>query len=235
MNIKDIVPVNTLAMKYGVKAVIYGPPGSGKTPLVETAPRPLMLVCEPGMMSLRKSKVPAYLANTHGRIEGFFKWFFGSTEANQFDTLFIDSGSQLAEIVLSDVFGSFKDGRKVYGEMSRICMEWFDPLFYMPNKHIIILAKEVSEEYTVTGNVNGIPTLTTYKFKKPFFPGQDLPMKIAHRYDMIWRANREVIQGAKQTVIYCQPTDAFIARDRSGQLADKEPGNLSYLFQKAMD
>ena len=54
MNINDLKPASALALRLGVKCVAYGPPGSGKTPISNTAPNPVMLVTEPGMLSMRK-------------------------------------------------------------------------------------------------------------------------------------------------------------------------------------
>src|SRR5690554_5652580 len=119
MQAKDLKPAGALAPKYGVKAILYGRAGTGKTPMISTAPRPVLLSVEPGLKSMAGSQVPTWEAHSIAKIEEFFNWFFGSAEANNFDTPCIDSGSQIAEIVLTDYLDKFKDGRKVYGEMSR--------------------------------------------------------------------------------------------------------------------
>ena len=88
MNINDLKPASALALRLGVKCVAYGPPGSGKTPISNTAPNPVMLVTEPGMLSMRKSPIQhAYDAYTPDRIDQFFEWFFKSAETKNFDTL----------------------------------------------------------------------------------------------------------------------------------------------------
>lgn len=219
-------------MRFGVKMVTYGPPGSGKTPLIKTAPRPVLLVTEPGMLTMRDSNVPAYMANTSARLEEFFEWAGKSTEMRNFDTVGIDSGSQLAEIVLGEKFAQYKDGRKAYGEMSKQCSDWFDDLFYMQEKHIYIIAKQTFEETVSTGFANGIPQITTKRKAAPFFPGKDLPMKISHRYDLICQANGA--SGNIKPHFRCLDSDSITARDRSGKLDDYEPLHLGELFKKAM-
>jgi hypothetical protein len=62
MDIRSLRPARDFAVQYGVKAIVYGPPGSGKTPVINTAPRPVMLVCEPGLLSMRTSTVPTFFA-----------------------------------------------------------------------------------------------------------------------------------------------------------------------------
>lgn len=235
MNQRDLQPASALVQRYGVKGIFYGPPGSGKTPIVQSAPRPLMLVCEPGLLSMRTSVLPCYLANTGPRIAEFFEWFFNSREADQFDTLAMDSGSQLAEIVLAEQFLRNKDGRKAYGEMSNICMKYFDGLFYMPNKHIYIIAKEGHKEYVESAMIGGVPTITTIRKAEPYFPGQDLPMKISHRFDLICQVNKGDIPGlGRQQYIRTKESSTVTARDRSGKLEEFEPPDLTALFKKAM-
>ena len=82
MNISSLVPVSKLAANYGVKMVTYGGPGVGKTPIVATAPRPILLVHEPGMLSMRAfTHIPAFEAFTIDRIDEFYEWFLKSSEA----------------------------------------------------------------------------------------------------------------------------------------------------------
>ena len=121
MNIQNLKPASELAQRFGVKALVYGGPGMGKTPIIKTAPRPVLCVVEPGMLSMRDAvNIPAWDAYTPERIDEFFKWLFTSAEAKNFDTVGIDSISQLAEIILTQELNRNKDGRKAYGEMSRV-------------------------------------------------------------------------------------------------------------------
>lgn len=232
MNINQLVPASSLAQQYGVKVITYGAPGSGKTPIINTAPSPVALICEPGMLTMRGSNVPCWLGNTGARIEEFFLWAFQSAEAKRFDTYCIDSGSQLAEIILNEKFKTNKDGRKAYGEMSKQCMDWFDGLYFMQQKHVYIICKQATEETVSTSFLGGIPQIATSRKYKPYFPGQDLPMKVSHRYDEIIQAN-----GAKSGLaahFRCKDSDTITARDRSGKLEDYEPLHLGELFKKAM-
>ena len=101
MQASQLKPAGTLAQRYGVKAIIYGAPGSGKTPLISTAPRPVLMATEPGLGSMRNSTVPTWEAHTAEKIDEFMKWATSSTEMQQYDTIAIDSLSNLAEIFLT--------------------------------------------------------------------------------------------------------------------------------------
>ena len=222
MNINQLRPASQLAQQFGVKAVCYGPPGSSKTPLCNTAPRPVMLVCEPGMLTMRTSKVPCWEGYTPAKIDEFFEWITKSSEAKAYDTVCVDSVSQLAEIKLTDELGKWKDGRKAYGEMSRAVMKILNDLYYLPAKHTYLIAKEGSFE------IDGTHTV------KPYFPGQDLNVKVPHMYDEVWRIGLTNVPGFPKPVIAVRTVATFgiFARDRSGRLNELEEPDLSKLFNK---
>lgn len=224
MQASQLKPASQLAQKFGVKALAYGGPGTGKTPLINTAPRPVLCVVEPGMLSMRTSNVPAWEAYDANRIDEFFKWLFNSNEARNFDTVGIDSISQLAEIILTEELKRNKDGRKAYGEMSRRVMEIVNALYYLPQKHIYLIGKQATVE---EGGVQK---------RRPFFPGQDLNVKIPHMYDEILHIGLNNIPGMPKAVIAVRAQETFdiMARDRSGMLAELEPPDLSAIFNKCM-
>lgn len=224
MNINQLKPASQLAQRFGAKSLIYGAPGSGKTPLINTAPSPVLCVVEPGMLSMRNSTIPAWEAYTAEKIDEFFKWLFESKEASKFDTVAIDSISQLAEIFIIQELKRNKDGRKAYGEMSRRVMEILNNLYYMPQKHVVLIAKQTTVEENGTQK------------RRPFFPGQDLNVKVPHMYDEILHVGLAVIPGQAKpvTAIRCKESFDVMARDRSGMLNEYEPPDLNYLFNKCM-
>ncbi len=236
MNLQSLKPAGTLAQRFGVKSIIYGPPGSGKTPLLNTAPRPVLLATEPGLLSMRGSTVPTFDAYTPERIKEFFDWLKGSNEVNNFDTVCIDSVSQYAEIELTKFLKTNKDGRKAYGELSREVMEQMNFLYFLPQKHIVLLAKEAKLE-ELQHSFNGPMPVTTTVYKKvPYFPGQDLNVKVPHLFDEILHVGKGIIPGVvgEQKYLRTCESSAALARDRSGRLAEYEPHDLNTLFQKCM-
>lgn len=224
MQASQLKPASQLAQRFGVKALAYGGPGTGKTPMINTAPRPVLCVVEPGMLSMRTSNVPAWEAYDVPRINEFFKWLFNSNEARNYDTVGIDSISQLSEIILTEELKRNKDGRKAYGEMSRAVMEIVNALYYLPQKHVYLIGKQS------TVDEGGIMR------KKPYFPGQDLNVKIPHMYDEILHIGMSQVAGMPKPVVAIRTAETFdiMARDRSGRLAELEPPDLSALFAKAM-
>lgn len=236
MNAKDLQPASALARKYGVKAILYGRAGTGKTPISATAPRPLLLAAEPGLRSMAHLNVPTYEAHTIAKLEEFFTWFNSSAEVNQFDTLIIDSGSQVAEIVLSDYLTRHKDPRKAYGELSIKVCGWFSDLYFMKNKHIIMICKETKEEIgSNVVNKGGQFIVETKTRLRPYFPGQDLNVKIPHQYDEILHIDHRTVPSVGKTLaIFTQGSEEIYARDRSGNLDPLEPPDWGVIIGKCM-
>ena len=148
MDIRDLKAASEHATNFGCKCIVYGPAGTGKTPILNTAPRPVLLATEAGLLSMRGSNIPTYEAYTPQRVDEFFKWFFNSTETKNFDTLGIDSGSQIADIYLQGALsgksssGNKKHGMAAYGEMATNTMEHLRTLYYTRYKHVYMICKK---------------------------------------------------------------------------------------------
>lgn len=231
MDIRDLKSAGDHAQNFGVKAIIYGPAGTGKTPLLNTAPRPVLLATEAGLLSMRGSAIPTYEAYTSQRIDEFFKWFFNSTETKNFDTLGIDSGSQIADIYLNAALqgtskqGNKKHGMAAYGEMATNTMEHLRTLYYTRYKHVYMICKEE------------IADVDYQSLRRPYFPGKVLPIDVPHLYDFIIRlAKYNTIPGVagEALAFQCNGNMNVLARNRTGNLSDYEPPNFGALVDKAM-
>lgn len=225
MNINDLRPIGALQQNFGFKAIGYGPPGKGKTPLLATAPNPVILFTEPGMKSLGNCALPGYCAHTVAQIDDFMRWITESREAGQFQTVGIDSISEMAEIYLREYLYKNKDPRKAYGEMSKDVYKWLSALYHLKYKHCFLIAKETNDE------VDGI------KYKRPYFPGQDLHTRVPHLFDAILRIEDFIpsLGAPPLTAIRTRATPGIIARIRHAdpqRFNEIEPPNLAALIAK---
>ena len=219
MQASQLRPASEFARMYGCKAIIYGGTGSGKTPIANTCPRPVMLACEPGMLSMRGSKIPTCQAQTPEAIDDFFKWFFNSPETKNYDTLIVDSISFMADIYLQRSLNKIKHGLQAYGDMAKCTMDHLRPLYYTQQKHTYLIAKEtiVAEQ------------------KRMYFPGDMLNKEVPGLYDFILHLGIKNVPGVGQTKAFqCNETYDVLARNRTGNLLDYEEPNFSKLVTKAM-
>lgn len=232
MDVRDLRAAGEHALIFGCKCIVYGPAGTGKTPIVNSAPRPVLLSIEPGLLSMRGSTVPTFEAHTSQRIDEFFKWFFNSTETKNFDTLAIDSGSYMADVYLQAALsgksnaGNKKHGMAAYGEMATNTMEHIRTLFYTKYKHVYLICKEE------------IADVEYQSLRRPYFPGKVLNIDVPFLYDFILRlAKVNGIPGApvgEQLAFQCNGNINVLARNRTGNLNDFEPPHFGALVDKAM-
>lgn len=235
MSARDLRPAGTLANKFGVKMILFGGPGAGKTPAMNTAPRPVLLVTEPGMLSMRGSNVPAFEAFTKEAIKDFFDWFTKSNEARNYDTLGVDSLNNICEIILAWETHKQAHGLKAYGNMAEQVMDYCNTLNYMERKHIVLICKQgLIENGRVSMLQDGKIVTEPVMQKKPVFPGKDLNVRIPHMFDEIVHLGLATVQGKQLKAFHTQETPEIFARDRSGMLNHLEEPNLANFFAKCM-
>lgn len=224
MNLASLKPASSFASQFGVKAVIFGPPGSGKTPTLDTAPRPVLCCVEPGMLSMRHSKVPTWGAFGVKEIEEFKNWVCGgSSELKNFDTIGIDSISFMSEIYLQDSQKNVKHGLQAYGDMATKTMDFLRKLYFMPEKHLYLIAKQEII------NENGLI------IRRPYFPGKQLPIDVPHLFDEVLYLNLANIPNVGTVRAFrCQQNMEIMCRDRTGTLSEYEEPHFGKLISKCM-
>lgn len=229
MNMSQLKPAWQVAQKFGVKCLTYGLPGTGKTPIMGTAPRPVALIVEPGMLSMQKENpltknLQCWQATDVKSVNEFFTWAFQSAETKNFDTICVDSVSQMAEMFLTAELPLHNDPRQAFGQLSKKVMGILEGLFYLQNKHIYLIAKQETVE------------LCKVSTKRPYFPGKDLNIKVPHLYDEVFHIGKYRVPGQTAETGAIRTSQAFdtVARDRSGNLAELEFPHLGQIFAKCM-
>lgn len=223
---------DSVTLKNGIKCLVYGLPGMGKTRLIASAPAPVIISAERGLLSLRGFNLPALSVSNLAEFENAAKWARLSQEAKQFKTIALDSGSEIAEVILTEEKGSNKDGRKAYGEMQDRMVQVFRDFRNLDGFNVVFIAKQ---EFTTDG-------LTGGRYNAPMFPGNKLAQAAPYMFDEVWQLSVIDNQstGEKERWLRTQPDNQNVAKDRSGMLnawenADpKTGGGLSFLFNKML-
>lgn len=224
----------------GVKAMIYGGAGMGKTVLSATAPTPVVLSAESGLLSLRRKNlerlfgaenpavcynVPVIQITTVDDLADAYNWCVQSHEAKQFQTVCIDSISEIAEVVLNNAKRQVKDPRQAYGELiekMETTIRWFRDI---QGKHVYMSAKMEPMKDEMNGTVKYGPSM----------PGSKLGPKIPYFFDEVFRLGiNKTPQGESYRFLQTQPDLQYEAKDRSGSLDALEPPFLTNVFNKIL-
>lgn len=205
----------------GVKIVVYGHSGSGKTTLISTLPEPIVLSAEGGLLSLSKFDIPYIEINSYESLKEAYNWLVSSKEAKDFQSVAIDSISEIAEIVLAHEKVVNKDGRAAYGEMQTQVLELMRA-FRDLDKHVFFTAK-CEKQQDETGRI----------LYSPSMPGNKLGQQIPYLVDEVLALRIEKdAEGITQRALMCDSDGLWLAKDRSGKLDMWESPDMSAIISK---
>lgn len=213
------------ATGHGVKCLVYGKAGSGKTTLCGTAPNPLIISAEAGLLSLRKKNIPVLVVNSAQDVWDALAWCRTDAAKNGIQTVALDSISEITETILANEKKKTKDPRQAYGEMATATIDMVKAFRDLPGLHVIVTAKEI----TATDPISGVPRA------QPTAPGQQVGPALPYLFDEVFHAATDKDQNGK-TFHYLRTHAAFNAdaKDRSGALDEVEYPDLSNIINKIL-
>lgn len=216
------------AQQGGIKICTHGRSGSGKTRLCATCPRPFILSAERGTLSIAQQNIPLALITSIKDLDDVYTWLLSSAEARNFDTICIDSISEIAEQILATEKKKAKDPRQAYGELSDQLQAFIRLYRDFPGKNVYMTCKSTLLEQ---------PDKTVLYSAQ--LPGKANAQGLAYYFDEFLylgigeyadpKAPTERIQYRYlQTCL-----DSRVeAKDRSGTLAPIEEPDLTKIFAK---
>lgn len=209
----------------GVKVLVYGDAGMGKTTLCATAPSPIIISAESGLLSLRKFRIPVIEIKTIDQLTEAYDWATRAAEARQFATVCIDSISEIGEVVLANAKRQVKDPRQAYGELIEKMTMTIRAFRDLPGKHVYMAAKMEPMKDELTGVVRYGPSM----------PGSKLGPQLPYYFDEVFRLGvNKSPQGETYRFLQTHPDLQYTAKDRSGSLAAIESPDLNHVFAKIL-
>ena len=223
-----IQSTSEFSISNGHKSVVYGPSGVGKTRLCLTAKDSILLSAEKGLLSLKNEKQPYIEIRTPGAIDEAYIWL---KKDKEFKTIFIDTASEIAEVLLTDflingnesIQGPLKDARQGYRMMAEAMMPMIRKFRDIPMKNVVFLAKLEIKENEDDG-------VTYYR---PMIPGQVVKNQLPYMFDGVFYFH--ILKGKQKEDIPVFQTflsRTVVAKDRSGELAQYEKPNLDDVIGK---
>lgn len=235
----EITSANNLAKTKGIKCLVYGESGLGKTMLAATAKNCVVISIEPGTLSLVSENIkrvfgedkgdinynPAIIqAQTLGQAEEALGWAL-SKEAEAYDTIVIDSLTEYGRLLLSDATERLKDGRQIYGDVQTKLLDMLYTIKHSEGKNFVIIAH--ARWYDATDN--------DVEICGPALPGKQLGRSSPHEFDEVFQiAQAKNKEGKLKRYLKTEKDDYGYAKDRSGALNKKERPHLDNIFKKIL-
>lgn len=207
----------------GIKCCVYGKAGAGKTRLMATAPNPFIISAEAGLLSIQGSGVDYAEIDSMAELEEAFNYLTQSQEAAKYETICLDSISEIAETMLIEYKRAFNDPRQAYGLLGDDMGDWIRKFRDIIGKNVVFSAKRIR----ITDDDTGI---TQYM---PSMPGKNLLNGLPFFFDEVFYLTEMLGgDGTEYDVLKTKAELNFEAKDRSGKLNSIEEPNLTKIFEK---
>lgn len=205
-----------------IKVLVYGKSGMGKTHLISTLSNPFVISTESGLLTLRRSQIPYVTVKSRAQLADVYRWIAGSQEARQFETICLDSISDLAEMALAEIKATTKDGRQQYGmlgdSMNQVIRDFRDLPF-----NVYMSAKQEFDKDDFSGMM----------INRASMPGKQLAASLPYFFDEVFQLHTLTTpQGQSYRALRTQADPANDAKDRSGCLDPVEEPHLGKIFAK---
>lgn len=206
----------------GVKLLVYGAAGAGKTSLIPTLPQPIVLSAEGGLLSIQDADVPFIEIASMDELKEAYTWLTESKEAQGYQSVALDSISEVAEVVLNHEMRKNKDGRAAYGEMNTTMNELIRAFRDISGKHVYMSAKLDKSQDEMGRMLYG-----------PSMPGKSLTQGLPYFFDEVLALRVEKdAEGSPQRALMSDSDGLWLAKDRSGKLGAWETPDLGAIIKK---
>jgi phage nucleotide-binding protein len=210
------------ATAQAVKLLVYGQAGAGKTSLIPTLPKPVILSAEGGLLSIADTNLPFIEITSMVELQEAYKWLTSSAEAAEFESVALDSISEIAEVVLNAEKKINKDPRAAYGAMQEQMADIIRGFRDLPGKHVYMSAK-LEKTQDEMGRVLYAPSMPGNK------TGQSLP----YFFDEVLALRVEKdAEGNTRRALMTDGDGLWLAKDRSGKLEVWEDADLGEIIKK---
>lgn len=209
----------------GIKVLVHGRAGMGKTMLCATAPRPLIISVEAGLLSLGRLDLPTMVIDSFADLHQAYTFVTTSPHMANIDTICLDSITEIAEQCLATEKARNKDPRKAYGEMQDLMIAWVKAFRDIRGKHVYFSCKTEAVKDDVSG-------LTLWG---PRMPGRQVGPQLPYLFDEVFSLEAaRTAEGVPYRYLRTATGMQYEAKDRSGTLDEYERPDLSFIFEKIL-
>lgn len=207
----------------GIKCLVHGPAGAGKTTLCSTTGEPTIIIsAEAGLLSLRQFDIPVIEVKTLDALYEAYQFVAGEDGAG-FSWVCLDSISEIAEVVLNYEKKNNKDPRAAYGALAEKMTDLIRAFRDLPGKNVLFLCKQEKVKDEQTGAM----------LYSPSMPGNQLKNGIEYFFDecLALRVEKDA-DGNPTRWLQSQRDFNYSCKDRSGALDMFEQPNIAAIAAK---
>lgn len=196
---------NTADIEFvGVKCIIYGGAGVGKTRTIATAPSPIIISAEEGLLSLMEVEIPYIEVKTLQDLDDAYNML--KKDAGQtYKTIGLDSLSEIAETLIAQELPKHKDGRQAYAALAQAMIPMLKKFRDLKGVNTVFSCKKIDVKDEETG------TVTT----ELMLPGNVLSNQVPYIVDELFYMD---VDRKGIPFLQVKPTRKAFAKDRSGAL-----------------
>ena len=206
----------------GVKVLVYGQAGAGKTSLIKTLPSPIVLSAEGGLLSIQDADLPYIEITSMTGLQEAYKWLTEAAEAKAYKSVALDSICEIAEVCLNHEKKVNKDPRAAYGAMQEQMADIIRAFRDLPGRHVYMSAK-LEKTQDEMGRV----------LYSPSMPGNKTGQALPYFFDEVLALRVEKdSEGNTQRALMCDSDGLWLAKDRSGKLEAWEAPDLAAIISK---
>ena len=174
-------------------------------------------------MSIAGSDVPYVEIGSMADLMEAYKWLTESQEAKAFQSVALDSISEIAEVVLVEELKRNKDGRAAYGELNSAMTGVIRAFRDLPGRHVYFTAKCEKAQ-----DENG------RMLYSPAMPGKTLTQQLPYFFDCVFALRVEKdTEGKTHRMLLTDSDGLWTAKNRAaGRLDAWEAPDLGAIINK---
>jgi hypothetical protein len=208
----------------GLKFLVHGPAGAGKTSLCGTTGEPTVIIsAESGLLSLRHLDISVIEVKTLDQLYEAYAFVTETEEGKAFKWICLDSISEIAEVVLNHEKKVAKDPRQAYGALAEKMTDLIRAFRDLPGRNVFFSCKQERAKDEQTGAMLYYPAM----------PGNMLKQGVGYFFDFVFALRVEKDADGNPTRWLQTSRDYnYEAKDRSGCLEMFESPDLSAIAAK---